>query len=140
MEKIEKRRQIPRSYITTYLCIYKSLGLPDFLIRMRQASKNYQSYKSAKESTNISNATHISSSDENVSKRNAEEDNTQNDKETEIVSERDTMECLIEEVETLTFPETQECDESDEDIDNTADTTDEGRSLLRYFFLTKLFV
>lgn len=114
--------------------------MPDFLIRMRQASKNYQSYKSAKESTNISNATHISSSDENVSKRNAEEDNTQNDKETEIVSERDTMECLIEEVETLTFPETQECDESDEDIDNTADTTDEGRSLLRYFFLTKLFV
>ncbi|XP_033308228.1 stAR-related lipid transfer protein 7, mitochondrial-like isoform X1 [Bombus bifarius] len=116
-------------------------GLPDFLIRMRQASKNYQNYKSAKESTNISNATHISSSDENVSKRNAEEDNIQNDKETEIVSERDTMEChLVEEVETSTFPETQECDESDEDIDSTADTTDEGRSLLHYFFFTKLFV
>lgn len=115
--------------------------MPDFLIRMRQASKNYQNYKSAKESTNISNATHISSSDENVSKRNAEEDNIQNDKETEIVSERDTMEChLVEEIETLTFPETQECNESDEDIDSTADTTDEGRSLLRYFFFTKLFV
>lgn len=105
--------------------------MPDFLIRMRHASKNYQSYKFTKEKETVSDASHISQIEQIVSEYNVE-----NNKESETLSKSDAVECDIEEIEILTS-ETEESDESDED---TEDSIDEGRGLLRYFFFTKLFV
>ena len=105
--------------------------MPDFLIRMRHASKSYQSYKLTQEKENVSDASHISSSEEIVSQYNIE-----NNKESETLSESDAIECDLDEVDILTS-EMEESDESDED---TEDSIDEGRGLLRYFFFTKLFV
>ncbi|KOC59167.1 StAR-related lipid transfer protein 7, mitochondrial [Habropoda laboriosa] len=123
-------------------------GLPDFLIRMRQASKNYKNYKLMRESENVSNTKrNISTRDEDISQRNIEKDKTERGKENETVNERNAKERddLVEESEMFGFMETQEdSDESEEDDDDTngttTDSTDEGRGLLRYIFLTKLFV
>lgn len=117
-------------------------GLPDFLLRMRHASKNYQNYKLTKDA-NISTANRIFANDDVISEHSVDDES---DKESEILDARDTQESdLIEEIETLTFTEMEQSDTcdvsdmSDEDID-IEDSTDEGRGLLRYFFLTKLFV
>ncbi|XP_003692055.1 stAR-related lipid transfer protein 7, mitochondrial-like isoform X2 [Apis florea] len=119
-------------------------GLPDFLLRMRHASKNYQNYKLTKENANISTANRILANDDIVSEHSVNDE--QSDKESEVLDARDTQETdLIEEIETLTLTEMEQSDTSDvsdmsdEDID-IEDSTDEGRGLLRYFFLTKLFV
>lgn len=104
-------------------------GLPDFLIRMRHASKNYQSYKLTKEKENVSDASRIS--------QIVSEYNVENNKESETLSESDVVECDLDgEIEILTS-ETKKSDENDED---TEDSIDEGRGFLRYFFFTKLFV
>ncbi|XP_017765032.1 PREDICTED: stAR-related lipid transfer protein 7, mitochondrial-like isoform X2 [Eufriesea mexicana] len=113
-------------------------GLPDFLIRMRQASKNYQSYKRTKEDTDISNTDYVSSGDEIVYEHNVENSKTQRDKENETPKKNDEKKCdFVDEVKTLTLTETQESDPSDEDTENTENSTNEGRGLLRYFFLIK---
>lgn len=111
---------------------------------MRHASKNYQNYKLTKENANISTANRILANDDIVSEHSVNDE--QSDKESEVLDARDTQETdLIEEIETLTLTEMEQSDTSDvsdmsdEDID-IEDSTNEGRGLLRYFFLTKLFV
>lgn len=130
------------NFIFIYFMYYYILGLPDFLLRMRHASKNYQNYKLTKDA-NISTANRIFANDDIISEHSVDDES---DKESEILDARDTQETdLIEEIETLTFTELEQSDTcdvsdmSDEDID-IEDSTDEGRGLLRYFFLTKLFV
>ncbi|XP_076758579.1 stAR-related lipid transfer protein 7, mitochondrial isoform X2 [Xylocopa sonorina] len=116
-------------------------GLPDFLIRMRKASKNYQSYKLMRENVNASSTHCVSSNDEDISEDKVENDNSQMDKQSETEIKKDTEESnRIKQIETTTFAETKENDVSDEDRENMENSTDEGRGLLRYFLLTKLFV
>ncbi|CAL7938329.1 unnamed protein product [Xylocopa violacea] len=100
-------------------------GLPDFLIRMRKASKNYQSYKLMRENVNASSTTYIPSNDENISEDKVENGNAEMDKQSETEIKKDTEES--NQIETTTFSETKENDVIDEDRDNTENSTDEER-------------
>lgn len=147
-EKVKKKRMAISVYCNFFfpqrinfkLCLYL-LGLPDFLIRMRQASKNYQSYKLTKENTNVSNTDYISSANEIIYEHNVDNSNTQTDKKSETPMKNDEKKSdFVDQVETLTLTETQKGDPSNEDTEDMENSTNEGRGLLRYFFLIKLFV
>ncbi|XP_054010029.1 stAR-related lipid transfer protein 7, mitochondrial-like isoform X2 [Hylaeus anthracinus] len=106
-------------------------GLPDFLIRMREASRNYQQYKSVKEDLDASNTNYAPLKDENISKDNILNSNMQNSG-SELFNDKNIEEC-DEQPEELNFEEDEE-----ENKDST-NSTKESRGLLDYFFLTKLF-
>lgn len=116
--------------------------MPNFLIRMRQASKNYQSYKAIKEGAEASDTSYVSSNEQDITECTMENDEVNGDTMNERnIRENQRESDLSEQTDILTFLETQEeSDSSDDDTDCTASSTDEGRGLLRYFFLTKLFV
>ncbi|XP_076241619.1 stAR-related lipid transfer protein 7, mitochondrial isoform X2 [Calliopsis andreniformis] len=98
-------------------------GLPNFLIRMREASKNYQSYKRMKENLDTSNSEYIELTDEEgISEKNILDI---------YPSERkdNATKFDIEEVEVLKFREEQEeeSNTNEESEDNMTNSSKEGR-------------
>lgn len=123
-------------------------GVPDFLIRMRQASKNYKQYKLKKLA--LKRESECNDVCENVGEeQDTKEENPRHKGTAHIVDrrphgnilKRDTSQShrKQEDVETET-PETplvQSSVESTNTAENSSD--DKDKSFLNYFFLTKLF-
>ncbi|XP_033324643.2 stAR-related lipid transfer protein 7, mitochondrial [Megalopta genalis] len=123
-------------------------GLPNFLIRMRKASKNYHDYKESIDTTCISYVS-LKNNVSEVEVRENTEPNLESSKTLnhEIVN-------ITEETNVLKFKEAgqeqregndtkEEHDQEDEQGENEdedgTDSGKEGRGLLDYFFLAKLF-
>nr|XP_012146914.1 PREDICTED: stAR-related lipid transfer protein 7, mitochondrial-like isoform X1 [Megachile rotundata] len=116
-------------------------GLPNFLIRMRHASKNYQSYKRDRDEGNMSSDNYISLNTEDSIQDNIMDsiDTTETMEESQVSSKEKEN---VDPVDTFTTDDAQQKEddsESDESSDCT-DASDEGRGLFRHFFPTKLFV
>lgn len=116
------------------------LGLPDFLVRMRQASKDYQKYKLMKKTASDSN--HLTLSEEDVSKEQIKvnvEDKLKND-ETSMRDCKDQQDDSTNSTNKLdlTHDVQQENDLVESENKDTT-TSKEEQGLLHYFHLTKLF-
>lgn len=116
-------------------------GLPDFLIRMRQASKDYQKYKLMEK--NISDSNNFTLSEESVSKEQIKvnvEDKLKNDETSmkDCKDQQDDSTTNNTNKLDLTHSVQQENDLAEnENKDTTAPKEEQG--LLHYFYLTKLF-
>lgn len=126
--------------LNLYFYIRNTIGLPDFLIRMREASKNYQSYRALKQGVDTANTDYVTLRDEDIPEGNIVDRNTQSSGRGDVMNEE--AQCSsMEQAEILKFREKQQQDSSinDESEDSTTNSSKEGRGLLNYFFLTKLF-
>ncbi|KYN14022.1 PREDICTED: stAR-related lipid transfer protein 7, mitochondrial isoform X1 [Trachymyrmex cornetzi] len=114
-------------------------GLPDFLIRMRQASKDYQKYKLMKKNAPDSN--HFTLSEEDVSKQQIDvEDKLKNNKKS-MRDHKDQQDDSTNDTNKLdlTHDVQQENDLAESENKDTISTPKEEQGLLHYFYLTKLF-
>ncbi|XP_076678435.1 stAR-related lipid transfer protein 7, mitochondrial isoform X2 [Andrena cerasifolii] len=115
-------------------------GLPDFLIRMREASKNYQSYRALKQGADATNTDYITLRDEDIPEGDIVDRSAQSSGRGDVMNEE--AHCSsMEQAEILKFRDKQQQDSNinDESEDSTTNSSKEGRGLLNYFFLTKLF-
>ncbi|XP_031842753.1 stAR-related lipid transfer protein 7, mitochondrial [Nomia melanderi] len=115
-------------------------GLPDFLIRMREASKNYQRYKESLDSFNTS---YVSLKMENVQEDKVPECCAPNLERDETLRKEVTA-SVTEQTDMFKFKEDQpreenDAEEEDEENEDGVSSTKECRGLLGYFFLAKLF-
>ncbi|XP_026674153.1 stAR-related lipid transfer protein 7, mitochondrial-like isoform X2 [Ceratina calcarata] len=106
-------------------------GLPDFLIRMREASKNYQSYRLLKEDVDALDTSCVTLNEEDITEHNVEDNNEEREEQSETVKRNGKTEVekerdVDEQIESLTFEETEELHEENGD-DDTTDSTDEER-------------
>ncbi|XP_076164774.1 stAR-related lipid transfer protein 7, mitochondrial isoform X2 [Ptiloglossa arizonensis] len=107
-------------------------GLPDFLVRMREASRNYQSYKIMKQSLDTSDTNYVPLKDKGVTEDKILNSNTQNSGRNEMMNGYNT--------EILKFEDNQQVEDNmNQDNNDSTNSTEEGRGLLDYFFFTKLF-
>lgn len=119
-------------------------GLPNFLIRMRKASKNYQNYK---ESIDMICTSYLSLKQENVLEDKARENSTPNLESNETI--RNEITDVAEETELFKFKENRQEQQgenctNEEDVQTKEDEdgtglNKESKGLLDYFFLAKLF-
>ncbi|XP_025990928.1 stAR-related lipid transfer protein 7, mitochondrial isoform X2 [Solenopsis invicta] len=114
-------------------------GLPDFLIRMRQASKDYQNYKLMKKNTSDSNLT---LSEEGVSKEQIKvdvEDKLESDKKSmrDYKNQQDDSTNGTNKLDVTHVQ--QETDLAEIENKDTTDASKKEQGLLHYFYLTKLF-
>lgn len=136
------------SAITTWVAIS---GLPEFLIRMRTASKEYQKYKVMKQHAISPNINYINADEEDISEKEAQSgrgssEMNERPKETAQVKKHDFNQESnevesIEEVEGESDieEENDDIDEEENEDSETNSPTEDERGLLHYFFLTKLF-
>ncbi|XP_076295619.1 stAR-related lipid transfer protein 7, mitochondrial isoform X2 [Lasioglossum baleicum] len=120
-------------------------GLPNFLIRMRKASKNYKHYK---ESIDMIGASYLSLKKENVLEDKVAENSTPNLESNETI--RNEITDVAEKTkEVFNFEENRQEHQgenctNEEGVQNKQDEdgtglNKEGKGLLDYFFLAKLF-
>ncbi|XP_011685992.1 PREDICTED: stAR-related lipid transfer protein 7, mitochondrial-like isoform X2 [Wasmannia auropunctata] len=113
-------------------------GLPDFLIRMREASKKYQKYKLMKKNAPDG----LTLSEEDVSKEQIEvEDKLKNDK-TLTKDHKDQQDDSTNDSTNkldLTHGVQQEDDLAESENKDATTAPKEQQGLLHYFYLTKLF-
>ncbi|XP_072759495.1 stAR-related lipid transfer protein 7, mitochondrial [Anoplolepis gracilipes] len=120
-------------------------GLPDFLVRMRQASKDYHKYKLMKQNASESKNTHLTLSEENVSKEQIKvdvENNSDDDKKTMRDYQDDHKIPQDDSTnDTNKLDETRDVQgENDKtETENKDSSPKEEQGLLHYFYLTKLF-
>ena len=103
-------------------------GLPDFLIRMREASKNYQSYRALKQGVDATNTDYITLRDENIPEGNIVDRNAQSSGRGDVMNEE--AQCSsMEQAEILKFREKQQQDSNinDESEDSATNSSKEGR-------------
>ncbi|XP_011875735.1 PREDICTED: stAR-related lipid transfer protein 7, mitochondrial-like isoform X2 [Vollenhovia emeryi] len=115
-------------------------GLPDFLIRMRQASKDYQKYKLMRK--DAPDSTSLALSEEGVSKEQIKvnvEDKLKND-ETSTRDYTDSQDDSTNSTNNVDLTrEQQENDLAESENKDTNAAPKEEQGLLHYFYLTKLF-
>ncbi|XP_043265609.1 stAR-related lipid transfer protein 7, mitochondrial-like isoform X2 [Colletes gigas] len=112
-------------------------GLPNFLIRMREASRNYQNYKIAKQSLDASDTNYVPLKNEDIFEDKVLHGNMQNSERSEILNGKNVEDYnKIEHTEVPQFNEDLKEEEEEEDSTNSSE---EGRGLLDYFYLAKLF-
>ncbi|XP_012223145.1 stAR-related lipid transfer protein 7, mitochondrial-like [Linepithema humile] len=125
------------SAVTTWVALR---GLPDFLIRMRQASKDYQKYKLTQNAP-ASNSDHLPLSEEDVSKEQIKVDVEENDKKSmrdyEDEDEEDDSTNDTDNLDLIT--NVQQENDVAENKDTINSTPKEEQGLLHYFYITKLF-
>lgn len=119
------------------------LGLPDFLIRMRQASKNYQKYKLMKQNATECKNSHLTFPEDDVSKDQRKvdvENNLDNDKKSmkDYQDPRDNSANNTNKLD-VAHDVQQENDVTETENKDTNSTSKEEQGLLHYFYLTKLF-
>lgn len=124
--------------VTIIIILIYISGLPDFLIRMRQASKDYQQYKLMQQGAIVSDSDHlILSEEEEQVKIDIEENNEKSSRDY-----KDQEEDINDTNELDVTPNVQQdsdvADNEDKDV-TTNTTTQEKQGLLHYFFFTKLF-
>lgn len=117
-------------------------GLPDFLVRMRQASKDYQKYKLMKQNATASNNSPLTFPEEEVSKEQIKvdvEDDLENGKKSmrDYQDSRDDSDGSTNKLD-VTHGEQQENDLPESENKDTSSPKEE-QGLLHYFYLTKLF-
>ncbi|XP_070170560.1 stAR-related lipid transfer protein 7, mitochondrial isoform X2 [Polyergus mexicanus] len=128
------------SAVTTWVALR---GLPDFLVRMRQASKDYQKYKLMKQSAIESENNHLTFPEENVSKDQIKvdvENNLNKDKKSmrDYQDPRDDSANNTNKLD-ITHNVQRENDITETENKDTNSTSKEKQGLLHYFYLTKLF-
>ncbi|KZC10567.1 PREDICTED: stAR-related lipid transfer protein 7, mitochondrial-like [Dufourea novaeangliae] len=115
-------------------------GLPDFLIRMREASKNYQSYKQALDvfDVNYISLNEIDTFSEDNNEENCSPNLERNETQHGKVARKHNV---VEQTETYTFTEDEQEEESciNEENNDSTSSIKEDRGFLDYFYLTKLF-
>ncbi|XP_076651276.1 stAR-related lipid transfer protein 7, mitochondrial [Halictus rubicundus] len=120
-------------------------GLPNFLIRMRKASKNYQHYK---ESIDAIVTSYLSLKEGNVFEDKVRENSTPNLESNETI--RNEITDVAEETKVFKFKENRQEQQQEENCTNVEGVQDkqdedgtglnkESKGLLDYFFLAKLF-
>ncbi|CAL1674249.1 unnamed protein product [Lasius platythorax] len=115
-------------------------GLPDFLVRMRQASKDYQKYKLMKQNATASNS--LTLSEEDVSKEQIKVDVEDNLDDKESMRDyQDPQDDSANDTNKLdvTHDVQRENDITETENKDTNSTPKEEQGLLHYFYLTKLF-
>lgn len=122
--------------------IYFLLGLPDFLVRMRQASKDYQKYKLMKQNA-IKSENHLTFPKEDVSKDQIKVD-VENNLDKDKKSMRDYQDPQDDSANNtnkldVTHDVQRENDITETENKDTNSTSKEEQGLLHYFYLTKLF-
>lgn len=126
--------------IIVYNCVVSLiLGLPDFLIRMRQASKDYQKYKLMKQGA-IASSGHLTLSEENVAKNQIEVDvevKLKNDEKL-IKDYNDQQDGSTNNTNELNLIHNVQQENENKDA-ATSSASREEQGLLHYFYLTKLF-
>lgn len=113
-------------------------GLPDFLIRMRQASKDYQKYKL---SIVRSDGSHLTLTEENTSKEQVKNDVEDKLKEDEgsMSDSKDQQDDPVKNLGDLDLIRDAQKESETKDIPTTANSAPkEEKGLLHYFYLTKL--
>lgn len=122
-------------------------GLPNFLIRMRKASKNYKHYK---ESIDMIGTSYLSLETKNNLEDKVRENSTPNPESNETIRNEITDDVNVaEETKIFKLEENRKEQQgencmNDEDVQNRQDEDDTGlnkesKGLLDYFFLAKLF-
>ncbi|XP_050449070.1 stAR-related lipid transfer protein 7, mitochondrial-like isoform X2 [Cataglyphis hispanica] len=127
------------SAVTTWVALR---GLPDFLIRMRQASKNYQKYKLMKQNTS-EHKNSLTFPEDDVSKDQHKVD-VENDLDNDKKSMRDYQDPRDNSTNNtnkldVVHDVQQENDITEIENKDTNSTSKEEQGLLHYFYLTKLF-
>ncbi|XP_011645417.1 stAR-related lipid transfer protein 7, mitochondrial-like isoform X1 [Pogonomyrmex barbatus] len=120
--------------VTTWVALR---GLPDFLVRMRQASKDYQNYKLIK---NIA-PDHLTLSEKDISKEEIKVDVEDKLKTNEkSMKDKDQQDDSIKDTNKLDLThDVQENNLMESENKDTNSTPKEEQGLLHYFYLTKLF-
>lgn len=115
-------------------------GLPDFLIRMRQASKDYHKYKLMKQNAAASNSDNLPLTEEDVSKEQIKVD-VEEDGEKSMRDYEDQQDDSDNDTDNLDLiSNVQQENDTAENKDTTINSTPkEEQGLLHYFYITKLF-
>lgn len=117
------------------------LGLPDFLTRMRQASKDYQKYKLMKQNAPASNSDRLSLSEEDVSKEQIEVDAEEDDKKSmrDYEDQQDDSANDTDNLDPLSNVQQENDIAENKDTTINSASAKEEQGLLHYFYITKLF-
>lgn len=134
-------------FTNAFITIYdiRILGLPDFLVRMRQASKDYQNYKQSIISSSTSDTRHFPLED--ISKEQVKVDvkdtfnNNNNDKKSmkDFKNQQDDSADNTSKLHTIHNVHQENDIVENENKDDANSTPKEEQGLLHYFYLTKLF-
>jgi len=129
-------------YDNNYIYIYIFLGLPDFLVRMRQASKDYQKYKLMKQNATESENSHLTLPVEDVSKEQIKvnvENNLDDDKKSMRNSQdrRDDSDNNTNKLDVT--HDVQQNNMMETENKDTNSTSKEKQGLSHNFYLGKLF-